>query len=153
MAGAKSGVAVQIQEKAPKALFTHCYGHALNLSVNDTIRQSTVMRDCLDTSFELIKLIKFSPKREAMLNLIKEEVGSDSPSIRTLCPTRWTVHANSLSSVLANYEHIQTLWEEALSATTDTEMKAWIRGVSSQMTTFKFFFGLVLSELILRHTS
>ncbi len=78
MAGAKSGVAVQIQEKAPKAVFTHCYGHALNLSVNDTIRQSTVMRDCLDTFFELIKLIKFSPKREAMLNLIKEEVGSDS---------------------------------------------------------------------------
>ncbi len=36
MAGAKSGVAVQIQEKAPKAVFTHCYGHA-NLSVNDTI--------------------------------------------------------------------------------------------------------------------
>ncbi len=87
-----------------------------------------------------------------MLNLIKEEVGSDSPSIRTLCPTRWTVRANSLSSVLANYEHIQTLWEEALSATTDTEMKARIRGVSSQMTTFQFFFGLVLSELILQHT-
>ncbi len=87
-----------------------------------------------------------------MLNLIKEEVGSDSPSIRTLCPTRWTVCANSLSSVLANYEHIQTLWEEALSATTDTAMKARIRGVSSQVTTFQFFFGLVLSELILRHT-
>ncbi len=48
MAGAKSGVAVQIQEKAPKAIFTHCYGHALNLSVNDSIRQSTVM-DCLNS--------------------------------------------------------------------------------------------------------
>ena len=29
--------------------------------------QSIVMRDCLDTCFELIKLIKFSSKHEAML--------------------------------------------------------------------------------------
>lgn len=111
----------------------HCYGHALSLSVNDTVKQSEVMKDCLDTSFEVIKLIKFSPKREAMLNKLKEEVGSDSPSVRTLCPTRWTVRTNSLSSILANYEHIQDLWEEALTATTDTEMKAQIRGVSSQI--------------------
>jgi len=62
MAGAKSSVAVQIQEKAPKAVFTHYYGHALNLSVNDTIMQSMVRRDYLETSFELIKLIKFSSK-------------------------------------------------------------------------------------------
>jgi len=47
-----------------------------------------------------------------------------------LCPTRWTIRASSLFSVLANYEHIQTLWEEALSVTTNTEMKAQIRGVS-----------------------
>jgi len=80
-----------------------------------------------------------------MLILIKEEVGSDRSSIRTLYPTRWTIHANFLSSVLANHEHIQTLWEEALSATTDTEMKARIRGVSSLMTTFQFFFGLASS--------
>ena len=67
MAGAKTGVAVQISELEPRAVFTHCYGHALNLAVSDTIKQSTLMRDCLDTCYEVVKLIKFSPKREAML--------------------------------------------------------------------------------------
>ena len=30
MAGARAGVAVKIQELEPRAVFTHCYGHALN---------------------------------------------------------------------------------------------------------------------------
>ena len=56
------------------------------------------MRDCLDTCYEVIKLIKFSPKHNAMLNSIKEEVGDDAPSVCTLCLTRWTVRAQSISS-------------------------------------------------------
>ena len=70
MAGGRPGVAVKIQEIQPKAVFTHCYGHALNLGVGDVIKHANIMRDCLDTCFELIKLIKFSTKREAILNLI-----------------------------------------------------------------------------------
>lgn len=62
-------------------MFTHCYGHALNLGVGDTVKKANIMRDCLDTCYELIK---FSPKREAMLHLIKEEVESDSPSMKFL---------------------------------------------------------------------
>ena len=85
-----------------------------------------------------------------MLHNLKEEIGSDVPGVRTLCPTRWTVSANSLASIIANYENIQLLWETALHATSDTEMKARINGVESQMQSFKFLFGLILSELILR---
>ena len=57
-AGAKGGVAAKIQKIEPKAVFTHCYGHALNLSVNDTIKGSVAMKDCLDTCK------KFSPNRQ-----------------------------------------------------------------------------------------
>ncbi|XP_033123564.1 zinc finger MYM-type protein 1-like [Anneissia japonica] len=152
MAGAKAGVATMIQKIEPRAVFMHCYGHALNFAVGETIKQSKTMKDCLDTCYELLKFIKFSPKREAMLRDLKEELVSDTPNVQTLCPTRWTVCAGDLASILANYDSIQLLWEAALCATPDTEMKARIRGVESQMQKFKFLFGLVLSELILRHT-
>ena len=152
MAGARGGVAAKIQQMEPRAVFTHCYGHALNLGVSDTVKKSIIMKDCLDTCYELVKLIKFSPKREAILTRLKEEIGSDAPSIRTLCPTRWTVRAESLASIVANYKDLQGLWEEALMVTSDTEMKARIRGIASQMGTFQFLFGLLLSEMILRHT-
>ena len=36
MAGSKNGVKAQILKEEPRALFTHCYGHALSLSVADT---------------------------------------------------------------------------------------------------------------------
>ena len=87
IAGAKNGVVTKIQQIEPKAAFMRCFGNALNLSANDTIKRSTSMKDCLDTCFELIKLIKFSPKQETLLNKIKEDIGSKSPSICTKCPT------------------------------------------------------------------
>ena len=62
MAGAKAGVVTKITALEPRAVFTHGYGHALNLSIGDTIKHSPAMKDCLETCFEVVKLIKFSPK-------------------------------------------------------------------------------------------
>ena len=152
MAGVKAGVAAKIEQVEPRAVFTHCYGHALNLAVSDTVKQCLAMKDCLDTCFELMKLIEFSPKREAMLREVKEEIGSDAPAVQTLCPTRWTVRTESLASILAKYDNIQVLWVTSLHKTSDTEMKARIQGVARQMQLFKFFFCLILSEMILRHS-
>ncbi|KAL5486927.1 hypothetical protein EMCRGX_G019467 [Ephydatia muelleri] len=72
MTGARAGVAVKIQEVEPRAVFTHCYGHAFNPAVSDTITKVQRMKDCLDTCYEIVKMIKFSPKREAMLFQLKE---------------------------------------------------------------------------------
>lgn len=69
-----------------------------------------------------------------------------------MCPTRWTVRAGSLASTTANYDNIHLLWETFAHASSDTEMKARIHGVESQMRTFWFFFCLMLSEMILHHT-
>ena len=38
MAGSKNGVKEQFLKKEPRALFIHCYGHVLSLSVADTIK-------------------------------------------------------------------------------------------------------------------
>ena len=57
MTGSKNGVATQICEEEPKALFLHCNGHALNLAVSDTVKGCQVVKDALDTAFEVSKLI------------------------------------------------------------------------------------------------
>ena len=37
MSGKRSGVATQLRKEEPRALYTHCYGHALNLAAADRI--------------------------------------------------------------------------------------------------------------------
>ena len=66
MSGAKCGTVVRVQATEPRAIFTHCYSHALNLACADTIRQSKLMRDALDTTHEITKLIKKSSSRDAI---------------------------------------------------------------------------------------
>ena len=38
MSGAKSGVATRLCAAEPRAVFTHCYGHSLNLACGDTVQ-------------------------------------------------------------------------------------------------------------------
>ena len=152
MSGSKGGVAVELQKEEPRALYSHCYGHALYLACSDAVKKCKIMRDALDSSYELIKLVKKSPRRDAMLQKLKQQMPDDSPGIRMLCPTRWTVRAEALHSILANYEVVQSLWEESIDCVRDTEMRSRIQGISACMTTLDFFFGVSLGELLLNHS-
>ena len=152
MSGSQRGVAIQLQKEEPRAVYTHCYGHALNLACSDAVKNCKIMRDALNTSYELIKLVKKSPRRDATLQKLKEQMPDGSPGIRVLCPTRWTVRAQALQSILANYVVLQVLWEESLDFVKDAEMRSRIQGVSSCMKSFNFFFGVSLGELLLRHS-
>lgn len=66
MAGSKSGVATKISQKESRAVFTHCYGHALNLACFDSVKKYKLLNDTLETSREITKLIKFSPRHDAL---------------------------------------------------------------------------------------
>ena len=73
MAGSRNGVAAQLRKEEKRAILTHCYAHALNLAVGDTLKTSKICRDAMDVGFEISKLIHFSPKRNASLERIKVE--------------------------------------------------------------------------------
>ena len=152
MIGAKSGVATQIKKDEPRAILTHCYGHALQLAVGDTVKGIKLLGNTLDTTYEISKLLKFSPKRNALFDKLKATIAPNVPGFRTLCPTRWTVRAACLESVLENWDVLRELWSESLETKLDTEVKSRIIGVRHQMETFDYFFGVQLSNLVLRHS-
>ena len=156
MAGSKGGVANRIQVKQPKAVLTHCYGHALNLAVGDCIKQSKIRRDALDVAFEIPKLIRFSSKRNTAFDRIRAEnfMEDDAPSshgIRALCPTHWTVCGDALQSILDHWSTLGHLWEECLDTRLDPDAKARITGVKAQMSSYDLLFGMHLSKTILKH--
>ena len=151
MKGHISGVSTQLLREEPRAIYTQCYGHSLNLACQDTIRSVKVVKDALDTTFEISKLLKYSSKRKAALKKIKEQVAPSDPGFRTLCPTRWTVRADSLASVLVNYSVLQSGMESfSEMASRDMEMSARVNGIRAQLEKFDFLFGVMLGEEVLR---
>ena len=101
MAGAKTGVSTQIKSEEPRAIFTHCYGHSLQLAVGDTIKGIKNLADMFDTTAEISTLLKFSPKKDAKKDAIKSSTELKKPYLLRL-PTRWKVRAACLQSVINN---------------------------------------------------
>ena len=110
-------------------MYTHCYGHSLNLAIGTSIKQSKVMRDALDTTLIISQLIKYSPKRDTHFEVLKRELAPDTPGLRVLCPTRWTVRAQSLETVLKNYTVLQELWIDYEDFVKDADARAQINGL------------------------
>ena len=149
MAGEKTGVSTQIKSQEPHAIFTHCYGHSLQLA--DTIKEIKNLADMFDTTAEISKLLEFSPKRDAMFDRIKEAISPETTGFRVLCPTRWTVRATSLQSMINSWKVLQELWEECLESQLEWEIRAQIIGVNHSITTFECYFGVKFGFLLLKH--
>uniref|UniRef100_A0A1X7UZN3 DUF4371 domain-containing protein n=1 Tax=Amphimedon queenslandica TaxID=400682 RepID=A0A1X7UZN3_AMPQE len=45
MSGCKNGLAKLIMDEEPRAIYTHCYGHTLNLGVGDSVKDSPLMKN------------------------------------------------------------------------------------------------------------
>jgi len=66
--------------------------------------------------------------------------------------SRWTVRADCMLSVLNNYSELLTLWDQTSDeGIRDTEMKARIIGVQSQMRTFSFLISRCINTLSSQH--
>ena len=97
----KIRVAVQIKSKEERALHIHCYAHSINLVVGDTIKVCPVLKDTINNTYKLTKLVKISPKCDAKLHSIQTEItlvaamkmtsllmDLKNPTIKLFCHTR-----------------------------------------------------------------
>ncbi|MCG8621219.1 MAG: hypothetical protein MJE68_04335 [Proteobacteria bacterium] len=56
------------------------------------------------------------------LREVKCELGEGNPGVRILCPTRWTVHADSMASVIvSNYAVLQAMRDDATGIVRDSD--------------------------------
>ena len=103
----------------------------------------------MDFMYELLQLIKFSPKHLALFNSIRNEValeGEASPLLGSICPTQWAVRNGSINSVLQNYSNLIATLEEIRKGSDEYAAKG--NGLLTQMESFDIFWGLKLAHLI-----
>lgn len=125
-------------EKEPRAQYVHCIAHLVNLVVNDVAQNIPACRNFVTLIRELITLIRNSPKRLAWF---QEFQGKEAPSLKPLCPTRWTVRAASLQSIASNYSALIDFLED-LSSNEKGEAGGKASGLLVHLQKFGTFFSL-----------
>ena len=114
------------------------------------IKEDRLLKNAMDTTSELSNLIKKSPKREGMLQKIRDDLSLECPGFRVLCPGRWTVRAITLKSILDNWTAINSMWTISLEENSDPEMRGRINGVQAKMVKFEYFFSINILQILLR---
>ena len=97
----RNGVVVQIKKEEKRALYTHCYAHSLNLAIDNTMKNSALLKHTIHNTFELTKLVKKSLKKDSKLKEVHNslaiaddrnnqdyELNEAKPSISVFCQTR-----------------------------------------------------------------
>lgn len=92
MAGNVKGVSSRISQLYPKAIYTHCNYHVLNLCIVKglSIRE---IQNMMELSDSVSRFFKFSPKRQASLEkFVDEEFVRNKTTkykLKEMCRTRW----------------------------------------------------------------
>ena len=152
MSGVRNGVQALVKVEVNRALYVHCLAQCLNLCIQEGSKKCDLVRNVMEHIYELIKLIKFSPKRLALFDALRKEVSMQTggeiltPSLRTLCPTRWTVRSGSIGSILHNYELLQKALYEIQQGHDEYAAKA--HGMLTRMESFDIYFGFHLALLV-----
>jgi hypothetical protein len=124
----------------PAAPAVHCLAHSFNLVLQDTTKLCRPVKDALDVVHDCVKFFRNSPKCSLLLashvsNVMfanedespedapddpdlgqrtgdNEGKGRQFPSLKPLCPTRWTVRTSSIASVLKNLHVLHSTLDE-----------------------------------------
>ena len=78
------------------------------------------------------------------------QVSPGAPSLKPLCPTRWTVRTKAINVVPTNYHLLQETLEIIKEGKDEYTLKAI--GYLNSMDTFSTYFGLELSKLVFSAT-
>ena len=95
------------------------------------------MKSALERTYEMTKLVKYSPRGGQLFDEIKDDIAPGTPGVRVLCPTIWML------SIIQNCTVLNELWDKACNVVGDTETIDGIRGAAAQMASFEFFLGLL----------
>ncbi|KAL9979781.1 hypothetical protein ACROYT_G017496 [Oculina patagonica] len=152
MSGVNKGLSARMKECSPLAIYVHCYGHLLNLALQDTMTTVEPLRNTLGTIQSLYNFLEASPKRHALFGDIETEEGSLLKTLKSQSVTRWACRWEAVKSVDQQLERIV---KALLVLSTDKDAKTYSesRSLLHGMCDFQFVLGLCVLKIILSNTS
>ena len=83
MSGVHKGLAVRMKECSPLVVYVHCYGHLLNLALQDSMTCVESVRNALGIVQKLYTFLEGSPKRHRIFQDFAVE--EDHLTLKSLC--------------------------------------------------------------------
>ena len=140
MSGEFKGVQNRIKQDQPAALYVHCCAHSLNLALQEAAFEVEMVRDSMDYLQRAAVLLGRSAKRKAILHNVPA-------TIKTLCPTRWAVRAESVSTAIDNYHGILEALEIVATNSKD-DKGAEAHGLLEQFRKGKMYWSLLVARKV-----
>ena len=88
--GVNKGLSARMKECSPLAIYVHCYGHLLNLALQDTMTTVEPLRNTLRTIQSLCNSLEASPALHALFGDIETEECSLLTTLKSQSVTRWS---------------------------------------------------------------
>jgi hypothetical protein len=155
MAGRVNGVATLISNEYPKAFYTHCTSHCLNLAVVKSL-QITSVHNMMNVVERVYQFFSAHPKRQrAFENSIHETLPSSTKNkLKDVCRTRWVQRIDAFSVFCSLYQAIVDCMETICSEgpglwTSDSLTDA--RGLQLAISTTDFLCALVITNSCLQY--
>jgi hypothetical protein len=153
MSGKFKGVAARFQEEEPKALYTHCHAHLLDLAVMRFCEEIRQLRNCLSIVNNLYNIINASASRFSIFESICRQNGETKMKrLVSLSRTRWTVRHRAICAILDQLPEVYETLEVIANDTTNSKVAAEADGLAKQISTFEFLFSMKLLHNVLSQT-
>ena len=99
MNGVHKGLSTRMEECSPLGIYVHCYGHVLNLAIQDAMTQIEPLRNALGTVQALYNFLEASPKRHALFGDTEVEGEGLKLTLKSLSVTRWSCRWEAVKAV------------------------------------------------------
>ena len=151
MAGKKKGAATRILELYPKALYTHCAAHVLNLCI---VKSCSIpdIRNTMDAADSISRFFAYSPKRQLCLEKAIHDMseGEHRKRLKSVCKTRWVERHEAFETFLDFFQPLVHCLEEIRDSTGwNQESRKDAQSHLLCLTRFSFIFSLVVTKEVL----
>ena len=136
MSGICKGLATLMKECSPLGIYVHCYGHLLNLALQDTMTEIETLRNAVGTIQSLYNFLHGSTKRHALFKDIEVHEEDVALTLKSLSTTRWSCRWAAVT----------------LSKDRDPKTHNESNSLLHSFCDFEFVYGLIFLKLILSNT-
>lgn len=113
MKGKNIGVQQQILQKYPRAIFSPCCDHSLNLSLNDAAAASVPTSEFFSMVHHNFVFLSGSTNR---WDILKKHLGSSKIAPKAICTTRWSSRIDAMKPLRKNLYEIKAALNEIRAA-------------------------------------